>query len=79
MAQYGVTVAHVDENNKQLVNDFVVDHKTHMVSYPKLLVFLGEEQMEGVPPGMRTASQILGWFKSTFSLEQTETEADAEL
>ena len=45
LAEYGVSVGHVDENNHDLVNDFVVDHKTHMVSYPKLLVFLGDEQM----------------------------------
>ena len=41
LADLGVTVGHVGEDNKQLVNDFVVDHKTHMVSYPKLKVFLG--------------------------------------
>lgn len=66
--ELGVSVGHVDENDRELVNRYVVDHKTHMVSYPKLHVFLGEEQMESVPPGMRSAPQILQWFKSTFDL-----------
>jgi len=45
-----------------------------MVSYPKLMVFLGEENMGNVPPGLRSAPQILHWFKTTFSLTETETE-----
>lgn len=74
LAEYGVTVGHVDENNKQLVNDFVVDHKTHMVSYPKLFVFLGDENMGSVPAGLRNAPQIINWFKSNFDLpEAVET------
>ena len=43
-----------------------------MVSYPKLFVFLGEENMGPVPPGMRSAPQILNWFKNTYDLETTE-------
>jgi len=39
-----------------------------MVSYPKLFVFLGEEQMGSVPSGLRNAAQILHWFKSTYNL-----------
>ena len=40
-----------------------------MVSYPKLMVFLGEEKMSDVPPGLRNAPQILQWFKNTYNLE----------
>lgn len=72
LADYGVGIGHVGEHNSKLVNDFVVDHTTHMVSYPKLLVFLGEENMGPVPPGMRSAPQILHWFKTTFDLENAE-------
>ena len=72
LEELGVSVGHVGEDNRDLVNQFVVDHKTHMVSYPKLKVFLGEEQMESVPPGMRSAHQIFNWFRSTFNLEPSE-------
>lgn len=72
LAEYGVSIGHVGEGNRQLVNDFVVDHTTHMVSYPKLFVFLGEENMGPVPPGLRSAPQILNWFKNTYDLETTE-------
>lgn len=41
LAEIGVSVGHVDEKNNILVDKFVVDHKTHMVSYPKLFVFFG--------------------------------------
>lgn len=60
------------EKNQQLVNDFVVDHTTHMVSYPKLKVFLGEELLGDVPPGLRSAPQILHWFKNNYNLESAE-------
>lgn len=72
LLEYGVSVGHVGEQNSKLVNDFVVDHSTHMVSYPKLLVFLGNENMGSVPPGLRSAPQILNWFRSNFDLESTE-------
>ncbi len=68
MAELGVSVGHVDSENPSLVNDFVVDHTTHMVSYPKLLVFLGEENMGPVPSGLRNSAQILHWFKTTYEL-----------
>ena len=42
LKELGVSVGHVGEDNRELVDKFVVDHKTHMVSYPKLKVFLGE-------------------------------------
>lgn len=71
LAELGVSVGHVGEDNRELVDQFVVDHKTHMVSYPKLKVFLGEEEMESVPPGLRTAPQILSWFRTTFGLGET--------
>lgn len=79
LQELGVSVGHVDEKNHELVNQFVVDHKTHMVSYPKLLVFLGDEQMESVPPGLRSAPQILNWFKQTFSLENEELWDDSNI
>ena len=72
LLEYGVSVGHVGEQNSKFVNDFVVDHSTHMVSYPKLLVFLGRENMGAVPPGMRSAPQILSWFRSNFDLEGTQ-------
>jgi hypothetical protein len=55
ISSYGVKLGHVDSNNNKLVSDYVVDHKTHMVSYPKLKVFLGSELMGDVPSGLRTA------------------------
>ena len=64
-------MGHVDENNKDLVNDFVVDHTTHMVSYPKLFVFLGSENLGEVPSRLRNAAQILSWFKTTYDLEES--------
>ena len=42
LAEHGVKLGHVGEKNNKLVDDYVVDHATHMVSYPKLKVFLGE-------------------------------------
>jgi len=51
----GVKLGVVNEKSSRLINDYVVDHKTHMVSYPKLKVFLGEEMLGDVPPGLRTA------------------------
>jgi len=65
-------VGHVGEHNNQLVNDFVVDHKTHMVSYPKLFVFLGEENMGQVPGGLRSADQLLNYVKDTYNLSSGE-------
>ena len=56
------------------MNDHVVDHKTHMVSYPKLKVFLGEELMGDVPPGMRNANAIFSWFKENYNLAPQEEE-----
>jgi hypothetical protein len=70
----GVSVGHVGENNQKLVNDFVADHKTHMVSYPKLLVFLGEENMGQVPSGLRNAPQIYNWFKNEYNLKEAVAE-----
>jgi len=45
-----------DKGNDKLIGEYVVDHKTHMVSYPKMFVFLGEELMGDVPPGLRTSN-----------------------
>lgn len=78
LAELGVSVGHVGENNQRLVNDFVVDHKTHMVSYPKLFVFLGEEKLGEVPGGLRSAPQIYHWFKNEYKLTET-AEVEAEL
>ena len=72
----GVTVGHVDEKNQKLVSDFVVDHKTHMVSYPKLFVFLGEEKMGQLPGGLRNAVSILNWIKDTYNLDSAPEEAE---
>jgi|JI10StandDraft_1071094.scaffolds.fasta_scaffold1833478_1 hypothetical protein len=72
LLDYGVSVGHVGETNSKLVNDFVVDHTTHMVSYPKLFVFLGSENMGAVPAGLRSSPQILDWFRTNFDLENTQ-------
>lgn len=74
LAQLGVSVGHVGENNNNLVNRFVVDHTTHMVSYPKLFLFLGAENMGEVPGGLRTAPQIVHWVKNNFGLEPVPEE-----
>ena len=42
LAALGISVGHVGENNPKLVDRFVVDHKTHMLSYPKLFVLYGQ-------------------------------------
>ena len=43
MEEIGVKLGFVDEHvSRKLINDHVVDHTTHMVSYPKVKVFLGE-------------------------------------
>jgi len=68
LADLGVSVGHVDEHSRNLVDKYVVDHQTHMVSYPKLMVFLGEEKMGDAPPGLRTAPQLFHWFKSTYNM-----------
>ena len=39
-----------------------------MVSYPKMKVFLGEEDMGNVPSGLRTANQIRDWAIEEFNL-----------
>jgi hypothetical protein len=72
LRELGVSVGHADEHNRDLVDKFIVDHKTHMVSYPKLIVFLGEEKMGEVPSGLRTAGQIYQWFKNEYSLTSQE-------
>ena len=71
-------MGHVGEKNQKLVSDFVVDHKTHMVSYPKLFVFLGEENMGQVPGGMRNAASISHWVKDTFNLDADADTAPAD-
>lgn len=50
-----------EKGSRNLVNDYVVDHKTHMVSYPKLKVFLGSEVLADVPMGLRNADDIYYW------------------
>ena len=56
-------MGHVDEkNNRKLIDDHVVDHNTHMVSYPKLKVFLGSEVLTEVPGGLRNADSIYHWM-----------------
>lgn len=68
LERIGVKVGHVDEKSHKLVNDYVVDHSTHMVSYPKLKVFLGAEQLADVPSGLRSEDQIYQWIKNEFGL-----------
>lgn len=58
----------VGDKNPKLVDKFVVDHKTHMVSYPKLKVFLGEELLGDVPPGLRSAVEIQSWFSKQYGV-----------
>ena len=73
LSAQGIKIGHVQDKNSKLINDYVVDHKTHMVSYPKLKVFLGEEILAEVPPGIRNAQQMFAWFKKEYSLnENTE-------
>lgn len=52
----------------------VVDHNTHMVSYPKLKVFLGPEVLTEVPPGLRKEDQIYYWFMKEYDLKETNDE-----
>ena len=63
LQKLGVRTGQVNEKNNKLINDYVVDHNTHMVSYPKLKVFLGEEVIAEVPSGMRNEAMIYEWFK----------------
>ena len=42
LAELGVRTGIVDEKNNGLIGKHVVDQETHMVSYPKMKVFLGE-------------------------------------
>ncbi len=72
MAEHGVKLGFVTDKNNDLVDKFVVDHKTHMVSYPKLKVFLGEELLGDVPPGLRTAQDIKSWFLKQYGLAEQE-------
>ena len=68
LGEHGVKLGHVTDKNNNLVNRFVVDHSTHMVSYPKMKIFLGEELLGDVPPGLRTASEIGSWFVKQYGL-----------
>lgn len=52
----------------------MVDHNTHMVSYPKLKVFLGPEVLTEVPPGLRKEDQIYYWFIKEYDLKETNDE-----
>ena len=63
-----------EKDNRKLINDHVVDHNTHMVSYPKLKVFLGSEELGNVPAGLRNADQIYSWFVKEYSLTENEEE-----
>ena len=54
LEKLGVKTGVVDEKSSRLVNDYVVDHNTHMVSYPKMKVFLGQEVLADVPSAFRT-------------------------
>ena len=75
----GVQVGHVDEKgNNKLINDYVVDQKTHMVSYPKLKVFLGTELLTAVPSSYRKADQIYDWITQEYDLSEQTEEVQAE-
>lgn len=63
-----------EKDNRKLINDHVVDHNTHMVSYPKLKVFLGSEELGSVPAGLRNADQIYFWFVKEYNLTENEEE-----
>jgi hypothetical protein len=65
-------LGHVTDKNHDLINKFVVDHATHMVSYPKLKIFLGEELLGDVPPGLRTANDISSWFLKQYGLGEQQ-------
>lgn len=67
--ELGVKVGHVGEKNNKLVNDHVVDHKTHMVSYPKMKIFLGKEMLGNVPSSLRQSDQIYQWFVQEYMSE----------
>lgn len=62
----------VTDKNNGLIDKYVVNHETHMVSYPKVKVFLGEELMGDVPPGLRTAAEIKSWFLKQYGLNEQE-------
>lgn len=64
-------MGHVDEkNNRKLIDDHVVDHNTHMVSYPKLKVFLGSEVLTEVPSGLRNQEQLYHWIVKEYNLNE---------
>lgn len=71
MEEVGVKLGFVDEHvSRKLINDHVVDQKTHMVSYPKIKVFLGEETMGEMPGNFRKADQMFAWFMKEFNFDQ---------
>lgn len=44
MSDYGLKFGYVNEkDNRNLISKYVVDPATHMVSYPKVFVILGDE------------------------------------
>lgn len=47
-----------------------------MVSYPKLKVFLGAEELAEVPPGIRNGDMMYEWFKKQYSLSQPKGEEE---
>lgn len=59
----------VDEHQQPLVNRYVVDHQTHMVNYPKTILFLGEDVLGEMPGTLRNAGHILYWFQGNYMLE----------
>ena len=66
-------VGHVDEkNNQKLINKYVVDHKTHMVGYPKLKVILGDEELAEIPGSVRKADLIYNWIAKEYNLTEQQ-------
>jgi hypothetical protein len=66
---FGIKVGHVNEkDNRKLISDHVVDHNTHMVTYPKLKVFLGKEMLTELPGSLRNQEQMYYWFVREYNL-----------
>ena len=70
MSSYGVKFGYVDEKNNRLVGQYVSDPVTHMVSFPKIMMVLGEEVLGEVPGNMRNSHAFKFWFDNTFKIKE---------
>ena len=71
MRDYGIKFGYVNEKgNNMLVGKYVADPHTHMVSYPKIVVILGEEVVGEVPGHYRNSHAFKFWFDNTFTIQK---------